>query len=161
MVQWLSVCLPMQRTRVLSLIQEDLICLRATPASWTYWAHVPRACLRNKRRHLNEKLAHHNKGRPSLTATRESSRSTKDPAQPKISKKKKKVFLRERYLYHNHSNFLIFLESLLPANRNSSRVEGGKNLEIETSLLCPSLKMLFNCLRDIHKYSWAESFTLL
>ena len=41
--QWLRVRLPMQGTRVRSLVREDLTCRGATkPASHNYWAHAPR-----------------------------------------------------------------------------------------------------------------------
>ena len=43
--QWLRIHLPMQGTRVWSLVREDPTCRRATkPASHNYWARVPRAC---------------------------------------------------------------------------------------------------------------------
>ena len=81
-VQWLRIRLPMQGTGVWALVQEDPTCRGATkpvrhnywacalqPTSHNYWAHVPQllkpVCLEpvlhNKRRHLNEKAAHHNK----------------------------------------------------------------------------------------------------
>ena len=54
--QWLRICLPMQGTRVWSLVREDATCRRATkavyhnygacalePTSHNYWAHTPRA----------------------------------------------------------------------------------------------------------------------
>ena len=80
--QWLSICLPMQGTRVWALVREDPTCRGATkpmchnywdcdlePASHNYWAHVPQLLkptrlepmLHNKRSHLNEKPAHRNK----------------------------------------------------------------------------------------------------
>ena len=56
-VQWLRICLPLQRTRVPSVAQEDPTCRGATkpmchsywacaldPTSHNYWARVPRAC---------------------------------------------------------------------------------------------------------------------
>ena len=91
-VQWLRSHLPMQGTRVWSLVWEDPTCHRATkpvrhnywacalePASHNYWAHVPQllkpACLEpvlcNKRSHCNEKPAHRNEEQPPLAATRE------------------------------------------------------------------------------------------
>ena len=43
-VQWLRICLPMQGTRVRSLVGEDPTCRGATKhLSHNYWAHVPRA----------------------------------------------------------------------------------------------------------------------
>ena len=41
-VQWLRICLLMQRTQIQSLIREDCICWGATkPVRHSYWAHVP------------------------------------------------------------------------------------------------------------------------
>ena len=80
--QWLRVCLPMQGTRVRSLVQEDSTCHGVTkpmchnywawalePMSHNYWTSVPQLLkpvrlepvLRNKRSHRNEKPAHRNK----------------------------------------------------------------------------------------------------
>ena len=79
--QWLRICLPMQGTRVQSLVWEDPTCCRATklvchnywacalePVSHNYWAHVPQLLkparlepvLQNERSHCNEKPAHRN-----------------------------------------------------------------------------------------------------
>ena len=79
--QWLRIHLPMQGTRVQSLVREDPTCRGETkpvhqnywayalePASHNYWACVPQllkpACLepvlRNKRSHRNEKSAYLN-----------------------------------------------------------------------------------------------------
>ena len=80
--QWLRIRLPMQGTRVPSLVREDPTCCGATkPTNHNYWAHVPqllkpthpRACvlqllkpmclepmLCNKRSHRNEKAAYLN-----------------------------------------------------------------------------------------------------
>ena len=74
--QWLRIRLPMQGTRVQSLVQEDPTFRRATkPASHNYWVRVPqllspratttearapRARAHNKRSHCNEKPAHRN-----------------------------------------------------------------------------------------------------
>ena len=54
MAQWLRICLPMQGTRVRSLVREDTTCHRATkpvrhnywacalePTSHSYWDHTP------------------------------------------------------------------------------------------------------------------------
>ena len=49
MVKWLSICLPMQGTRVRALVWEDPTCLRArepqllSPCATTTAAHAPRA----------------------------------------------------------------------------------------------------------------------
>ena len=42
MVQWLRICLPMQKTQVQFLVQEDSTCLRATRSMcYNYWACQP------------------------------------------------------------------------------------------------------------------------
>ena len=44
-VQWLRICLPMQGTRVQTLVWEDPTCCRATrPVSHNYWACMSGAC---------------------------------------------------------------------------------------------------------------------
>ena len=67
--QWLRIRLPMQGTRVQSLVLEDPTCRGATkPMLHSYRAHVPQLLkptslepmLRNKRRHRNEKPTHRN-----------------------------------------------------------------------------------------------------
>ena len=69
-VQWLRIRLPVQGTRVWSLVQEDPTCRGATkPVRHNYWARVPQLLkparlepvLRNNRSHRNEKPTHHNK----------------------------------------------------------------------------------------------------
>ena len=81
MAQWLRIRLPMQGTRVRTLVQEDPTCRGATkpvrhnswacalePASHNYWAHEPQLLkparlepvLCNKRSRRNEKPAHRN-----------------------------------------------------------------------------------------------------
>ena len=92
---WLRIHLPMQGTRVQSLIQGDPTCLGATkPLRHNYWAHAPQLLkparlepvLRNQRSHCNEKTVHCNKEWPPLPATRESPCRNEDPTQPKINK---------------------------------------------------------------------------
>ena len=62
MVQWLTICLPMQGTWVQSLVQEDAPCSGAVmPVCRTYCslpALEPMLC--NKRSHCNKKPKHHN-----------------------------------------------------------------------------------------------------
>ena len=93
----------MQETWVQSLVQEDHTCCRATgPVSHSYWSprdqeslarwnhslFVTLSCIfPNKRSHFSEKPMHHN---PCLLQLQKSPNSTKDPAQPKINKLKKK-----------------------------------------------------------------------
>ena len=44
-VQWLTICLSIQVTRVRSLVQEDHTCCRASkPASHNYWSARPTPC---------------------------------------------------------------------------------------------------------------------
>ena len=93
-VQWLRIRLPMQRTWVRSVIQDDSTCHRATkpmphnywacalePTTGNYWVHMPQLlkpmCLEpvlcNKRSHCNEKPEYHSQRvAPARTATRES-----------------------------------------------------------------------------------------
>ena len=103
--QWLMVCLPVQRTRVQALVQEDPTCHEATrpvrhsywacalePASHNYWVCVPQLLkpvrlepvLRNKRSHCDEKPSHCNEEKPLLASTRESPCSNEDRTQSKI-----------------------------------------------------------------------------
>ena len=74
--QWLRIRLPMQGTRVRTLVREDPTCCGATkpvrhnywacalePVSHNYWTHMPQLLepvLRNKRSHHNEKPVHLN-----------------------------------------------------------------------------------------------------
>ena len=61
MVQWLRICLPMQGTRVRSLVWEDSTCHRATnPVHHNYGSlSALEPVLSNKRSHGPEKPAHH------------------------------------------------------------------------------------------------------
>ena len=91
--QWLKIRLPMQGTRVRTLVQEDHICCGATkpvrhnywacalePASHNHWdcmSQLPKpACLepvlRNKRSHHSERPTHWNEEQPPLAATGQS-----------------------------------------------------------------------------------------
>ena len=85
--QWLRICLPMQGTRVQSLVREDPTCHSGAtepvhhnywacalePASHNYWSlSTPEPVLLNKRSHCNEKPTHCNEEKPLLAATRES-----------------------------------------------------------------------------------------
>ena len=96
-VQWLRICLPMQGTRVQSLVQEDPTCHRTTkPVCHNYWACMPQLLkpvllepmLHNKRNHHNEKPTHRSEESPPLATTRESPQAaTKTPH----SQKKRKI----------------------------------------------------------------------
>ena len=86
--QWLRIRLPVQETRVRSLVREDPTCRGAVkPVCHNYWACEPqllspratttearaaRARAPNKRSHCNEKPAHRNEESPLLATTRES-----------------------------------------------------------------------------------------
>ena len=79
-VQWIRICLPVQGTRVWSLVQEDSTHHRATkPVSHNYGAHTPRLLkplypepmLHNKRSYCNEKPVHCNEEWAPPAATRE------------------------------------------------------------------------------------------
>ena len=62
-VQWLITHLPLQRTWVWPLIQEDSTCLRATTETTSHknWSlHALRTCVLQKRSHWIEKFIHHN-----------------------------------------------------------------------------------------------------
>ena len=112
--QWLRICLPMQGTRVRSLVQEDPTCHGATkpvchnywacalgPTCCTYWAWAPQllkptcleSVLHNKGSHRNEKPAHHNEEKPPLTTSRESPHAA---TKTQCSQKKKKNECRWR-----------------------------------------------------------------
>ena len=77
-MQWIRTCLPMQGTRVQSLVQEDSTCLGATkPANYNYRACklqlLRPGCLESvlhKRSHCNEKPVHHIKEQLPLATTR-------------------------------------------------------------------------------------------
>ena len=93
-VQWLRIHLPMQGTKVQSLVWEDPTCQGATkPVRHSHWAHEllePMCC--SRRSHHHEKPAHHNQERPPLATNRGNpSCSNKGPVQSKISKYWKKT----------------------------------------------------------------------
>ena len=79
-IQWLRILLPIQGTRVLSLVWEDFTCQGAiNPRHCSYRACALGPVLCNKRSHLNEKPAHCNQ--------RKLVHSNKDQVQPKREKK--------------------------------------------------------------------------
>ena len=107
-VQWLRIHLPVQGTRVWSLVQEDPTCCEATkpvrhnywacalePAHHRYWAHVPQllkpACLEpmlhNKRSHRNEAQAPQRRVAPARRNQRKP--VSEDPTQTKKKKQNK------------------------------------------------------------------------
>ena len=92
-VQWIGICLPMQGTRIQSLVWEDSTCCGTTkPRHQNYWARAPETsshnyrayvpqllkttCLKpvlwNHRSHHNEKPVHHNEEQPLFITARES-----------------------------------------------------------------------------------------
>ena len=93
-VQWLRICLPMQGTRVWSLVQEDSACHRATkPVYHNSCAQVlqllkpapPRACARKSRSHGPCRTT---REQPSSLQLEKASTQQKDPGQPRINKLK-------------------------------------------------------------------------
>ena len=62
-VQWLRICLPMQGTRVRSVVREDLRCHGATqPMCHSYWSpHALQPMLCNRRGHQKEIPLHRDK----------------------------------------------------------------------------------------------------
>ena len=77
-VQWLRVLMPMQGTRVRSLVWEDPECCRAPePVRHNYRAHAPWRTCSATTGHRSEKPSHLNQRKPA--------HSYKDPAQPIIS----------------------------------------------------------------------------
>ena len=82
-VQWLRICLPMQGTRVRSLVEEDPTRLRATrPEHHNYWSQCSGAHVLQQEKpvHRNQRVApaHHNWRKPAC--------SNADPVQPKVNK---------------------------------------------------------------------------
>ena len=117
--QLVRICLPMQGTRVQSLVREDSTCCGATrpvcchywdgalePASHTHQAYTlqllkpanPEPVLCNKRSHLKEQPKRRNQEQSPLIPTREKpAHGNEDPAQPGKKKKMnlKKIMLRK------------------------------------------------------------------
>ena len=72
MVKGTGIHLSMRGTGVLSLVQENPTCCGATKlVCYNHWAHEPRACAGNKRRHHDEKPAHLDEEEPLLIPTTE------------------------------------------------------------------------------------------
>ena len=114
---WVRICLPMQGTRVQSLVREDSTCRRATrpvcrlywdgalePASHNHQAYVlqllkpanlePVLC--NKRSHFNEQPKRRHQEQSPLIPTREKpAHGNEDPAQPE---KTKRMNLKKNYV---------------------------------------------------------------
>ena len=139
--QGLRIRLPMQGTRVQTLVREDPTCRGATkpvrhnywacalePVSHNYWAHVPQllkpACLEpvlcSKRSHGNVKPVHRNKKSSPRSPQVEKARAQQrrpNAAKNKYIKKKKKI-----HWFHN------FLVSMYPS-------ESGEPQEISGMLI--------------------------
>ena len=63
-MQWIRICLPMQGTRVQSLVWEDFTCHRATkPSCCNSWSPRLEPVLSLKRGYDSEKPGHHNEGK--------------------------------------------------------------------------------------------------
>ena len=101
MVQWLSICLPMQGTLAQSLVPNDSTCLGATKHKYyKYWS-LPalEPLLPNKRSHSNEKPAHcSQRGAPACQNQSKPVHSNEHPAQSKINKIFKKTSLKDQSL---------------------------------------------------------------
>lgn len=112
MVQWVRICLPGQRTRVQSLIQEDSTCFRATkpmlykhqacaldPTCYNYrtLALEPELC--TKRSHHDEKPVHCSEEQPPLPTTRDKPVQQQRPSTAKEinNSLKKQVTLRSLF----------------------------------------------------------------
>ena len=84
MAQWLRICLPVQGTQVLSLVQEDPTCLRVTkPICHSYWACVLESTLCKKRSHHKETLCTATKSSLCSWQLEKACTHNKDPAQQK------------------------------------------------------------------------------
>ena len=70
-VLWLRIHLPMQETRVQSLIWEDPTCSGATKPCTTTAAQAPRACASNQSSHHSEKFRTETREQPPRPTTRE------------------------------------------------------------------------------------------
>ena len=106
-VQWVGICLSMQRTRVQSLVREGCTCCRATtlePPHCNYWTQVLQqlkaTCLDpvlyNERSHFNEKSAHRNQTSlcsPQIDRTLAQQRR---PTQPRLLN----YFLKRQFVLH-------------------------------------------------------------
>ena len=86
--QWLSICLPMQGTRVRALVWEDPTCRGATrPVSHNYWACASGACAPQEERPRQwEARAPRWRVAPTCRNWRKPSHRNEDPTQPKINK---------------------------------------------------------------------------
>ena len=70
--QWLRICLPMQETRVWSLVREDPMCCWTTKSMChNYWAGTLEPVLCNKRSCHNEKPCTETREQPVIATTRE------------------------------------------------------------------------------------------
>ena len=87
-VQWLRICLATQGTQVLSLVLEDLTCLRAAePVCHGCWARTLEPELCNQRSHCNKKAAHHTREQTPLTT-----REKPVPAMKTLQPNKQRIF---------------------------------------------------------------------
>ena len=91
-IQWLRTCLPMQGTRIASLVWEDPTYCEKQSVSHNYWTHrrqllrpaLIESVLRNKRSHCNEN-ALQLESCPHSPQLEETCARGKDPVQPKIN----------------------------------------------------------------------------
>ena len=90
MVQWIRICLPMQGTRVWSLLWKDPTSRGAAkPVCCNYWSPSnPETTLCKERSHCNEKPSHRNEEQhPGMLQLGKSLYGNKNPAQPKTNTK--------------------------------------------------------------------------
>ena len=110
-VQWVRICLPMQRTRVLSLVWEDSTCQEATkPRHHNYWACAPQ-----QEKPLRwEACAPQLESSPCLRQLEKSLSSNKDSAQPPkdaLNNKTQRIY-NENLKTDTQCNFQACLEQL-------------------------------------------------
>ena len=87
-VQWLSICLPMQGTGVWSLVRKDPTCHGAAkPVHHSCWARVPWAPIHKQRCHCSEEPGHRIwKLASPRCSWRTPMHNIRDPVQPEIRK---------------------------------------------------------------------------
>ena len=97
-VQWLTICLIMQGTRVRSLVQEDFICCGTTkPLCQNYQAHTLETVLHNERSHHNWSPHPATKSRPTCCSREKPVGSKEDFEQTNNYTKSKKKWQDARY----------------------------------------------------------------
>ena len=86
-VQWIGIHLPMKRTGVWSLVQEESACRGATkPMCHNYWAHAPWSLCSPTREATAISLCTTMKNSPCSPQLEKACTQRQDPVQPKINK---------------------------------------------------------------------------